>query len=117
MTLSDLAAFPWVVARKGTPSCDHFDRLFAPLDETAPRRIIESNSLTLMRQLMLASDHLGCISSFQVAAEIGHGLLARLPFGVEGAPRPIGITTRSGWIPTTSQAELLRSLSNPNETL
>jgi LysR family transcriptional regulator of gallate degradation len=112
IALSDLAGFPWVVARQGTPMRQHFDRIFAPLGAGAPRSIIESGSLILMRQLLLASEHLGCISRLQAVAEIAQGLLARLDFDLEGTTRPIGVTTRAGWIPTPSQASLLRQLSD-----
>jgi LysR family transcriptional regulator, regulator for genes of the gallate degradation pathway len=110
IALSDLAGFPWVVMQQGTPIRQHFDRIFAPLGAGTPRSIIESGSIILMRQLLLASDHLGCISRLQAEAEIAQGLLARLRFDVEGSSRPIGVTTRAGWIPTPSQDALLRQL-------
>lgn len=110
IALSELAGFPWVVMQHGTPIRRHFDRTFAALGAGAPRSIIESGSIILMRQLLLASDHLGCISRLQAEAEIAQGLLARLRFDVEGSSRPIGVTTRASWIPTPSQNALLRLL-------
>jgi DNA-binding transcriptional LysR family regulator len=110
IALSELAGFPWVVMQQGTPIRRHFDRTFAALGAGAPRSIIESGSIILMRQLLLASDHLGCISRLQAEAEIAQGLLARLHFDVEGSSRPIGVTTRASWIPTPSQNALLRLL-------
>lgn len=110
VTLDDLGGVPWVVAAPGTPTRSHFDRLMAPLGDRVPRSIIESGSLILMRELLLASDHVGCISRLQAEAEIARGLLVRLDYPLPDAPRRIGITTRLGWEPTASQSDFLTLL-------
>lgn len=107
VTLEDLARFPWIVAAPGTPTRMHFDRLFERLGDLAPRSIVESGSLILMRELMLESEHLGCVSRLQADAETAKGLLAPLPFELAGTSRPIGLTTRLGWEPTPAQSEFL----------
>jgi DNA-binding transcriptional LysR family regulator len=98
------------VAAPGTPARAHFERLVAPLGERSPRSIVESGSLALMRGLLLASDHIGCISRLQAEVEIAQGLLARLDVEFPDTARPIGITTRVGWEPTPSQADFLALL-------
>lgn len=108
--LADLAAYPWVVARAGTPTRKHFDALFAPLGAGNPRSIVESGSIILMRELLRASDHLGCISRLQAAPELAHGTIALLPYEVEGTARPIGLTLRADWIPTRAQRDFLAEL-------
>lgn len=113
----DLAAFPWVVAPGGTPTRGHFDRLFAPLGEMRPISIVESGSLILMRQLLAVSDHLGCISKLQIDAEIAHGLLAPVPFAFEGTERPIGVTTRTDWMPTAAQRAFLELIGAATPSL
>lgn len=110
VSLSDLGSFSWVVAGPGTPARAHFDRLVAPLGERAPRSIIESGSLILMRELLLASEHIGCISRLQAGAEIAHGTLVQLDYELSGTSRKIGITTRRGWEPTPSQSDFLALL-------
>ena len=109
--VSDLASYPWVVAGIGTPIRAHFDTLFESR-QPAPKSIVESSSLILMRELLNHSDHLGFISGGQAAAEIERGLMTALPFNLAHTSRPIGITTRKGWLPTASQAAFLEQVRN-----
>lgn len=105
--LDDLASFPWVVATTGTPIRAHFDALFEGAAKGRPQSVVESSSLILMRELLDRSDHLGFISGGQASAEIERGLMARLPFDLAHTSRPIGITTRKGWVPTAAQSAFL----------
>lgn len=115
--LEALALYPWVVNVEGTPSRSHFDRLMGPLGEAAPRSVIETPSLILMREILLGSDHLGCVSRLQADAEIGHGLLTMLDMALTDTRRAIGVTTRRGWRPTPAQRALLDLLQDRDEPL
>jgi DNA-binding transcriptional LysR family regulator len=110
VALEGLASFPWVVSGPETPARAHFERLMASMGEGTPRSVVESSSLILMRELLVESDHLGCISRLQAEPEIKHGLLVRLDFPLPGTSRRIGITTRRGWEPTRAQSEFLTLL-------
>jgi DNA-binding transcriptional LysR family regulator len=121
-TLEQLADYPWVTARKDTPTRQHFDRLFQPLAQEKPLRIVESGSVILMRELLDVSEHLGCISRLQAEAEISRGLMRALPVDLAHTSRPIGITIRRGWLPTAAQQQfldLLRGMAAflPQETV
>lgn len=107
VAMSDLVRFPWIVGQTGTPIRRHFEALFERAGLERPRSIVESGSLILMRELLDESDHLGCISFLQVQAEIARGLLRALPVDLSHTSRPIGITTRSSWLPTNSQRQFL----------
>ncbi|WP_349438065.1 LysR family transcriptional regulator [Pararhizobium sp. A13] len=107
LALEELAAYPWVVAQKETPIRRHFDALFAPLNDRAPKSIVESGSLILMRELLDTSDHLGCISHLQAEAEIARGLMHALPVDLGHTSRPIGLTLRQNWLPTIAQQQFL----------
>ncbi len=72
LTIEKLAAFPWVVGLHGTPIRQQFDRLFEPCN-CRPTALVESSSLILMRELLLTTDHLGCISYRQAQAELTRG--------------------------------------------
>lgn len=109
--MSDLVRFPWIVGQAGTPIRRHFEALFERAGLERPRSIVESGSLILMRELLDESDHLGCISFLQVQAEISRGLLRALPVDLSHTSRPIGITTRSDWLPTNSQRQFLDVLA------
>lgn len=109
ISIESMAAYPWVVAAPGTPIRAHFDVLFEAR-HPEPRRVIESSSLILMRELLDRSDHLGFVSGGQASAEIERGLMVSLPFDLAHTSRPIGITVRKGWLPTSAQAEFLEML-------
>lgn len=108
--IADLARYPWVVPTEATPTRRYFDRLFATVPGGPPKSLVETGSMVLMRELLRLSDHLGCISRLQVAAEIDRGSIREVTYRLEGASRPIGLTVRSGWSPTKAQAEFLADL-------
>jgi DNA-binding transcriptional LysR family regulator len=110
--VAELAGYPWVVARAGTPTRAHFDRLFA--GGPAPASLVESGSVVLMRDLLEVSDHLGCISRLQARTEADRGSMTILPFEMPGTSRPIGLTLRSGWLPTRAQSDFLDQLRHKN---
>ncbi|PJE27459.1 DNA-binding transcriptional regulator, LysR family [Pseudooceanicola antarcticus] len=108
LTLGELAALPWVVARRATPTRQIFDQLFEGRDR--PESVVETGSLILMRQLLRESDHIGIVSGLQVASEIDLGLLVPLPFQPPDGQRLIGLTSRVGWIPTAAQQAMIGEL-------
>lgn len=108
--IDDLTRFPWIVAQAGTPIRGHFEALFRQAGLEQPTSIVESGSLILMRELLDASDHLGCISYLQAQAEIDRGLLHALPLDLSHTSRPIGITTRKNWLPTNAQRQFMELL-------
>jgi DNA-binding transcriptional LysR family regulator len=107
--LEGLASYPWIVAPRNTPIRAHFDALFGGAGK-APANVVESSSLILMRELLDRSDALGFISGGQALAEIERGLMVRLPFDLAHTRRPIGITTRMGWLPTAAQSAFLAEI-------
>ncbi|WP_159952474.1 LysR family transcriptional regulator [Rhizobium sp. 18065] len=115
VSIDDLASYPWVVATSGTPIRTHFEALFQG-HLPRPTSVIESSSLILMRELLDRSDHLGFISGGQASAEIERGLMASLPFDLAHTSRPIGLTTRKGWLPTAAQAAFLDDVRTEAKT-
>ena len=111
LTVERLAAYPWVVNARGTPMRPHFDALFAPLGDRAPKALVETGSLILMRELLRRGDHLGCVSRMQAEAEVALGALAMLPFAMKATERAIGLTMRVDWAPTRAQGEFLDCLA------
>lgn len=112
VNIADLAAYPWVVPRAGTPTREHFDALFRGSRYPRPAGLVESSSLVLIRALLLDSDRLTLISAHQIRLEANQGLLTTLPYDLSRTRRPIGLTTRRDWRPTATQAlflDLLRA--------
>lgn len=110
LTAEALAAQSWVVPRQGTPSRMQFDAFFAAAGEEGPKAVIEAGSILFMRELLSRGDFLGCISEAQAVAEIANGQLQRLEVAGNWPGRPIGLTTRSDWVPTRAQRLLLERL-------
>ena len=107
---ADLARFPWIVPRPGTPSHVQFAPFRAAMGERSPP-VIECLSVILMRELIARTDHIGCISRLQAAAEIGLGAMVPLPLRLPDTARPIGLTTRADWLPTSAQRQFLDILT------
>jgi len=107
--LAHLAQYPWIVSPSLTPIRDHFDRLFGE-QGLAPRQLVESGSLILMREILSQTDYLGFASGGQVQAEIARGLVRRIQFDLAATRRPIGLTTRLGWLPTPVQQLLIDTI-------
>lgn len=105
-----LAQFSWVTPSPDIPTRKHFDALFGAARVQAPERLIETSSLILVRGLLLGSDRLTIISRHQIAKELEDGILAELDFPLVGSEREIGITTRTGWSPTSTQSLFVRML-------
>lgn len=111
---NDLKKYPWVVPRVGAPTRDYFDSFFL---QEAPDRIIESSSLILLRGLIGESDRLTLISAHQILEEVRLGQVMRLPIVLNDPPRPIGLSKRKDWRPTSTQSAFLKSLIQITDSL
>lgn len=109
--LAQLAQYPWIVSPPATPIRNHFDRLFGE-QGLMPRQLVESGSLILMREILSETDYLGFASGGQVRAEIARALLRPIDFDLSATRRPIGLTTRMGWLPTPAQRHLIETIEN-----
>ena len=105
--LEVLVQHPWTVPRPGTPAREQFDALFEAQGMVLPDSVVECGSILLMRELLLRSDLLGCISGQQAEAEVRNGLLVSLRTRIDWPGRSIGLTYRRGWVPTKAQSLLL----------
>jgi DNA-binding transcriptional LysR family regulator len=109
-----LAAFPWVIARHGTPLRAVWRGLFDEAGVSVPAAPVACGSVTTIRTLLEESDFLTLLSPHQVQAELRSGSLAVIGGPIESTRRPIGLTLRADWRPTAAQAQfldLLRSLT------
>jgi LysR family transcriptional regulator of gallate degradation len=110
ITLDDLQKSSWVLPQVATPTRSIFDALFKDNEIQPPERIVESSSQLVIRSLLEGSDRLTVISAHQLQRELNEGVLCVLPFKLDHAVRPIGITTRRGWLPTQKQHYFLDRL-------
>ncbi|HYA66185.1 MAG TPA: LysR substrate-binding domain-containing protein [Burkholderiaceae bacterium] len=112
ISIRELAAYPWVVPRRGTPTRDHFEGLFRDFRPPRALGLVESSSFALIRALLLQSDRLTMISAHQVRLEATQGLLTTLRYDVGDTRRPIGLTTRRSWRPAPTQRLFLDLLKS-----
>lgn len=118
--LADMMEYGWVVPLRGAPTREYFETLFPPQQAIRPKSIIETGSLILIRRLLSTSDQLTIISRHQIEQEEKYGELCQLPIRLPHTERPIGLTVRKGWSPTSIQQELierLRAISTKVATL
>ena len=104
-----LHLYPWIVARRGTPSRQVFATLSARLPRPA-HESVETGSLDLIRQLIAGSDHLALLSPSQIPLEIESGQFVTLGPPVAGSLTALGVTLRSDWRPDPLQRAVLSAL-------
>lgn len=101
----DLARFPWVAGRAGTPLRDLWQALFA--GHAHPPAPIDCGSVMVIRGILRDSDFLTLLSPDQVAMEIETGVLAPVDVAIDLPDRRIGLTLRAGWRPTLLQSRFI----------
>jgi LysR family transcriptional regulator of gallate degradation len=94
LALADLADYPWVLSRSGTPLRESLVQFFEGKNAAAPSPAVETGDLALLRGLLVASDMLTVLSAHQLHHEVRTGQLQVLPFAMPGLARSIGVTTR-----------------------
>lgn len=110
-SLSDLAAYPWIVARPDTPSRETFRALAARFPRDRPaRETVATGSLAVARGILMNSDHLALFSRHQIAYEMRAGFLTTIQVDIPDPDHAVGITTRRHWIPTALQSEFIATL-------
>lgn len=105
-----LARQSWVLPAPGTPTRQHFERIFTDKGLAAPEPAVEASSLIAVRGLLLENDMATLISRHQVRYEETAGLLESVKLDLGDTARPIGITTRANWVPTRLQGEFIAIL-------
>lgn len=106
ITPRDLARYDWIVSRDKTPIRATFGAFFAE-QGIAPHAAVETSSLVVIRAMLMESDKITLLSRHQIRFEEAGGLLAVLPVEIPNAARPIGLTVRKDWLPTTLQSEFV----------
>lgn len=107
LSLADTLAYPWIAPPKDTPGGSYLFRTLkiGDLDETPVRMV--TSSLVAVRGMLQRGPYVTILSPRQAAVEIAAGHMVPLDLPLEGSARPIGLTTRAGWMPTPTQARFL----------
>ncbi|RVU05851.1 LysR family transcriptional regulator [Novosphingobium umbonatum] len=104
VSAEDLVDCEWLVGAPGSSRRACFEQLFPGHEEI--RKPVATTALPIIKQLLLASDRLTLMTSYELQHE-GEGMAA-LPFGPISPVPSIGITTRAGWLPTRAHAEFIQ---------
>lgn len=110
LSLMDLAGYPWVLGRAGTPLRESIEAFFRSRGSEAPVPAVETGDLALLRGLLLDSDMLTVLSARQLHHEVRTGQLAVLPLEMPGLERHIGVTTRRGALLSPGASALLQEI-------
>ncbi|WP_428409031.1 LysR family transcriptional regulator [Hyphococcus sp.] len=105
-----LMSFPWIAPRATSPLRVHFDAMFRALNAPPPEDVIECNSLSAARVILMNSDRLMLLSDEQIRYEKAAKMLISRPHPVSKVVRTIGLTMRRNWRPTEAQAALLAEI-------
>jgi DNA-binding transcriptional LysR family regulator len=110
LDVATLRKYQWIAPRAGSPLRVHFDALIASPGMQLPSPPLECSSLAAARAFLLESDRVMLLSEHQMHYELRAGLLVALPHPAGQVLRPIGLTLRRGWQPTSTQQRLLEIL-------
>jgi DNA-binding transcriptional LysR family regulator len=110
--LRRLAAFPWVIARAGTPLHGQWRDMFLRGNVEPPVAPVSCGSFMTIRRLLIESDFLTLLSPEQIHLEIRAGTLAKIGSPLKATRRKIGLTTRANWYPSPAQAKFLNALQS-----
>ncbi|HEU5134034.1 MAG TPA: LysR family transcriptional regulator [Steroidobacteraceae bacterium] len=116
LTAASLGRFQWIAPRAGSPLRLHFDALQASIGLELPSPPLECNSMAAARAFLLESDRIMLLSAHQIHYEMLAGLLVALPHPSGNVVRPIGLTLRRNWHPTSTQQTLLDILRRSART-
>ena len=106
----DLAAFPWIIARRASGLLERWQQLFDRVGKPRPKAPIQCGSVALIRGVLGRSDFLTLLSVDQVPSEIETGALVRIRSEIPDTERTIGVITRRDWYPTSLQEAFMAAL-------
>lgn len=110
LSMQNLHDKDWIAPRPQTPARSRFQDTFSFHNLPEPEHIIECSSSVATRGLLLRSDRLALLSKRQVQPDIQAGYLSVLPLDFNNSLRPIGITVRKDWRPTSAQQHYIELL-------
>jgi LysR family transcriptional regulator, regulator for genes of the gallate degradation pathway len=107
-----LGRYGWILPRKGAPTRELFETVLAQRGHARPGIAVETSDLAVLRGVLLESDMLTAISPRQLHYELEAGLLVVLPVRLPETKRRIGITQRTGSLPSPGASLLMAEIRN-----
>ncbi|MBU7574621.1 MAG: LysR family transcriptional regulator [Hydrogenophaga sp.] len=94
LALRQLRSLAWIAPLENTPAHAAFERAFRAAGVPLPEASFHANSPSLVRALLMKSDHIALMSPLQVQEDLESGALVRVPVTLHEVDRRIGITVR-----------------------
>lgn len=110
VSAADLAAYPWVLARRWELERKALDELFAQAGVEPLQAQVETTSAILMKTLLMHSDFLTFVPREMIHWEERANQLKPLKAFGSAWERHVGVTTRRDRAPATAQLALIDSL-------
>lgn len=110
ITFQHLIGLEWVVPQPGVPLREQFNDMLADNGVPLPEHPIETGSISVKRTIAMGSDRLVAVSRSQIHHEEQYGLLKPLSLVTNVPKRPIGLLTRSDYVPTPAVSAFLKHL-------
>ena len=116
LSLEDTMEYPWIAPPKETPAGQYlFDTLRIQDVPETPVRVI-SSSLGILRGVLAEGPYVSIVSRHQINVDESLGAIAALDVPLSGHVRDIGLTYRSEWRPTETQAQFIDYLHHFSKT-
>ncbi len=97
----------WVLPRSHTPARNLLDNCFLAMGIPTPDPVVESGDLALVRGLLRDSDMLAAVSAHQLEFELASEELVVLPIALPDTRRAIGLSYRTGSLPSPAADALI----------
>lgn len=110
LNLADLMDYCWVLPIRKTLTRRLFDQTLAASNIPPPKRVIETTSASIMRGILVDSDHLAIFSEHIIHFDEQSKLLKALKIDLPGTNRSIGVTTLQRSEPSPSLRRFLEEL-------
>lgn len=103
VTIDDLLGYDWVVGTEGSSRRACFEKLFH--GQCKPRAPISTCALPGLHNLLAGSDRLTLMTSYELNQD--HAGLAEIPCQSIDLVPTMGITMRTGWLPTSMHRDFI----------
>jgi len=110
LTVDDVSHAEWVLPRKVTPGRARLDAIMREANLSLRCSAIETNSLPVIRGLLVNSDRLSIVSHHQLYFDNANDTLVALPIALNATPVSVGLRTLMNSSPRASVRALLKQL-------
>lgn len=110
VTPDDLTTASWMLPRAGTPARQLLEDFFSHAGIAAPKPVVETRDLAILRGVLLRSDMLAAVSAHQLQHEIACGDLVQLPVPMPHTMRPIGLISRAAALQSPTALALINEI-------